>query len=771
MNIDIQPKSRPNRANQHKEQVEYLSQSKGLNFSDLASPSHDEGGLNLDQIVETLQRRRWIIFGVTTLCISLTGLWNRTRPPAYEGIFRILIEPVTAESQVVSAVTGKSTTPENQDLGGNQTSNITLDYPTQIQILLSEKILLPVVYKLKSNYPETSYDSLKSSLDISRIKEPTETKILQVNYRSASSSEAQQVVNIVSQAYIHYSLNERQTNVRRAISFLDSQLPNAQSQVRNFELALQNFRVQNQLIDPITLGTQLGTQMANTQQELLTTQIELEKSRQLYRSLEQQLQLHPKSAEAASVLSEAPEYQALVKQLQELDIELQSQSAELSDNHPKILSLRQKREKLLPLLRQKASAVLGNNLSQNITNPQALPYQNALRQDLSKQFIASAIQVQVLQAKLGGLNTARQALARQTSQLPNISRQYENLQRQLQIATDQLSKFLQKRQELMINAARQEVPWELIAAPSVKKVSSSSLVRDLILGSILGFLLGTGVALLLEKINNVIFSIKALREEIRIPILGMIPRQENEQKRTHIFDNFMDKETDTTIEETREISTKVYYRFKPFIESFRALNSQIRLLRPDAPIQSLVVSSSLPGEGKTTIAIHLAQAAAAMGQRVLLVDADLRNPSLQNLLTQNYENNFVHGLTDVIMGSYQLLDVIQPLNEQDNLYLLSAGSISLDPTNILSSRKMQDLIEHCQNNFDLVIYDTIPLSFADPLLLIPQTDGLLMIATLGKVNRVDLRNSLRTLDTSNVSVLGLVVNMIEDRQSSGGAYY
>jgi polysaccharide biosynthesis transport protein len=731
----------------------------------------NEGGLDLDRVFNAIRRRMRIVILINILAIVATVAWNRTRSPAHEGSFRILIEPVTAEGQVVSAVTGNQKSTEDQDLGSAQSSKTTLDYPTQIQLLLSDKILLPVVKKLQPTYPQISYEALRKSLTISRIKEQTDTKILEVRYRSTSNKEAKQVLDLVSQAYIQYSLSERQTNVRRAVNFVDSQLPKIKTQVRDLELALQSFREKNQLIDPTILGTQLGNQMSSTQQEQLTTQVELAKARQLYRSLEKQIQLQPKAAEAASVLSEAPGYQLLVKQLQEIDVELQTLSAQLTEEHPKIILLREKRKKLVPLLQEKANAALGSTVAQSVTNAQSLPYQNALRQDLSKQFITAGTQVQVLEAKLKRLNVESQALAVQTGQLPIISRQYENLQRQLKISTEQLSKFAQKREELMINAARQEVPWELIASPAVAEVPSSSLSSSLVLGSIAGLLLGMGVALLAEKTNNVIYSLKDLLEELNLPILGMIPNREEEQKvldRTRVN---RDKEVVSSFHQGDNINTSNHYRFSPFIESFRALNSQIRLLRPDVPIRSLVVSSSLPDEGKTTVAIQLAHAAAAMGQRVLLVNADLRKPSLQNLVDRHSSIDLIDGLTDVIAGTAQLMDTVQLLPGEENLYILLAGSIALDPTSILGSKKMQELVEHCEDNFDLVIYDTVPLNFADSLLLIPQTDGLLMVTRLGKVDREILRNSLRTLDVAKVPVLGLVVNMVNDSQSSAGASY
>jgi polysaccharide biosynthesis transport protein len=718
-----------------------------------------EGGLDFKQVFNAIQRRIGIVIVINILAIGATIIWNRQRPPQYEGNFRILIEPVTAEGQVVSAVTGGQKTGEEQEVGSAQSSKATLDYPTQIQLLLSEKILAPIVEKLKPTHPDLSYEALKKTLIISRFKATEDTKILEIKYGAGSPSQTKQVLNLVSGAYIQYSLSERKSNVSRAIKFVDTQLPKIQTQVQTLEKQLQTFREQNRLTDPKILEGQLATQLNITKQEQQTTQIELNKARQLYRSISQQLKLQPKSAEAASVLSDAPGYQQLVKQLQDIDVELEKLSADLTEEHPKIISLKEKRQRLLPLLQKQAKTLLGSTLAQAVPNAESLPYQNPLRQDLSRQYLTAETQVQVLEAKLEGLDAANQSLSSQTEKLPTISRQYENLDRQLKTATEQVNKFLQKREDLKISAARQEVPWELISAPSVKMVESSGLVKDLALGSILGLLVGMGVALVVDKVNDVIYSLKDLRDEINIPILGLIPRREDEQK------SLPGKANDSSKQPSLGMDELGQYRFSPFLESFRSLNSQIRLLSPDAPIRSIVVSSSLPDEGKTTIAIQLAQAAAAMGQRVLLVNTDLRKPSFQNLV-ENNTDDFITGLTDIIAGTTELMDTVQLLPGEENLYILLAGSVSLDPTSILSSKKMQNLMKKCQHNFDLVIYDTVPLNFADSLLLIPHTDGLLMVNRLGKVHREVLRNSLRTLTISRVKVLGLVVNMATDRNSS-----
>jgi polysaccharide biosynthesis transport protein len=771
MSIVVKP-SQPNEDNWRESPADRSSQSKALSSAMTVAANSEEGGLDLDRLWRAIRRRLWIIAIANIVTLGATVALSRTRHATYEGSFNILIEPVTAEGQVVSSINKvNQTSVEEQDLGSAQSLKTTLDYPTQIQILLSDKILIPVVKDLQVDYPQISYDTLRKSLTINRLKDQSETKILEVHYRSASAPETKRVMNLLSDAYIQYSLKERRTNVRRALQFVDDQLPKVRTQVSQLELTLQKFREENNLVDPTTLGTQLGAQMGTIKQDRSTAQVELAKAKQLYRSLLDQVQLQPKTAEAASVISEAPGYQQLVKQLQELDVELKTLSAQLTEEHPRIILLREKRKNLVPLLQQNADALLGSKLSQSIPNVQSLPYQNGLRQDLSKQLIAAETQVKVWEAKLKGLNLVNDSLTGETNRLPIISRQYEDIQRQLKIATDQLSKFLQKREELMINAARQEVPWELVAMPAVKETPAGSLTSNLVLGSIAGVILGAGIALLVDKMNNVIYSLKDLRDALDIPILGMIPERDEDRKSSDGSSNFSLKDGVSALRRKDRFNTTTGYQFSPFIESFRALNSQVRLLSPDEPVRSLVVSSSLPDEGKTTIAIQLAQAAAAMGQRVLLVNADLRKPNLQSLVNPHDRNEVMYGLTDIIAGNSQLMDTIQLLPGEENLYILLSGSIALDPTSILSSQKMKDLMKTCERNFDLVIYDTVPLNFADSLLLIPQTDGLLMVTSLGKIDREVLRSSLRTLEVSRVTVLGLVVNMVANRQSSAGAYY
>ncbi len=720
-----------------------------------------EGGLELGRLLEIIWRRKLIVLGVTSAVLALTIIWNRTRSPSYQGYFELLVEPATVESQVVSSLRGQNTTLEDQGTETSRNPQSTLDYSTQIQILRSKKLLNNIIDQFQDRYPEFSYESLTKELNIKRVKDPEDTKVLQVSYLSNSADQTEQIINSLSEIYLNYSYNERVTNTRRAVRFVESQLPTVQNQVRTLESKLQDFRERHQLVEPSDLSNQVVSQLNGNQEQILATQVALVEAKQLYKQLEDQLLLQPKSIVAASVLSDSPGYQELVSQLQATDVELESLRSDLSEDHPKIISLKEKRDRLLPLIQQKSRATLGKTLANQVEDPLALPYQNSLRQDLSKQYVNTAVQIQVLESKLSGLKTVGSFLSQKNAQLPAIAREYDNLKLRLQIVTDQLNNFLSKREELMVNAARQEVPWELLKAPTVFQVPGASLLKHLVLGTVLGLLLGVGAALLLDRANNVFYSLEELRKALGVAILGIIPESEAPP--------LSSLEDSLPVVEDSDASnaSKSRYRLLLFAESFRLLYSQIRFLNPDNPVRSLVLSSPMSGEGKSTIGYLLAKAAAAMGQRVLFVDADLRKSPAQKY----HQGSTELGLTDIISQDVDASSLIQQSGDHANFFTLSSGVVPLDPTSLLASHKMKELMASFHSTFDFVVYDTAPLVFADSLLLTPETDGVLLITRLGKTSRDALKNALNNLSIAKAPVLGSVANSIDVTRISTHDYY
>lgn len=711
----------------------------------------------------TVVRRRAVVIGSVAIALSAT-FWFSTlsREAMYEGRFRLLVEPVTAEGQLegLTQIPGR-----NQEVG--------LDYDTQIQVLGSPELLAPIIKQISTRYPDVSYGSLIGNLTIFRLEE---TKILQVSYQDSNPQKTQFVLQQLAKGFLKYSLQERQTNLRQGVQFVDSQLPQLQLRVNSLQRKLQDFRQQYNFIDPEVKGEQLSEQVSAVSQERVSTQNQLSEARAFYATLQGKsgeqlaqarasypiLEYHPSEqlaqtpapnsalqkpsgAEEALIEKEAPLYESLVAQLRDLESQIAAESTRFRNDSPFIQKLREKREKLLPVLRQESERMLGNKL------------------------VEVANQISLLELRAAKIAQAESGLNQQVQQLPILARQYTDLQRELNIATESLNRFLEKREALQIETAQKEIPWQVIATPQLPTAPiSPDVKRNLMLGAIAGLLAGIGAALLAEKLDNVFHSPDELKEVTKLPLLGAIPFHKHLQHLAPVASATVETNPDGPQVVTPNISNTKGESYFPFLEAFRSLHTNIGFLSSDTPIHSVVISSAVHAEGKSTVALHLAQAAAAMGQRVLLVDADLRLPEVHNLLGLPNEQ----GLSNVISSNLPISEVIQQSPLSDNLFVLTSGQIPPDPTKLLSSKKMQNMMAQLRQEFDLVIYDTPPLlGLADSSLIAAYTAGIVLVARMGKTDRSILTQALERLKLSRATILGTVCNGVKNYNATPYYYY
>lgn len=714
----------------------------------------EQDELNLRHLLSVVRRRAVVIAGVTIAVTSAISFWTFSQTPKYEGKFQLLVEPVTEEGNLdkLTQVPGVSESPGS-----------ILDYDTQIEVLRSPNLMAPILEEIEKRYKDVSYDSLigSSELNIERLEE---TKILEVRYRDTDPKKVRFVLHQVARGYLRYSLQERQINLKKGIQFVEGQLPQLRDRVDKLQGQLQAFRQQNNLLDPETQSQQLSTRVSAIEQEQLQTQVGLREARSLYTTISSQLGLSPNEALATAALSEAPRYQELLNKLQEVEAKIATELSRFTEDSPPVQALRNQQRNLLPLLEQESQRVLGANLSQvDVSNDSP----NSIRLELTQQLVDATNQIQVLQVRQNAIAQAERSLNLQVKQMPVIARQYTDLQRELNVATESLNRFLGFREGLQIEVAQKSLPWQIILKPQEPQFPISPKTdRNILLGAIAGLLLGIGAALLVERLDNVFHSPDELKDRTKLPLLGVIPYNKQLKVITPVTTVAeMVPAEDSTIEKKNRRKPQ-WYTASPFLESFRSLHTNIRFLGSDTPIHSIVISSATPADGKSTIAVHLAQAAAAMGQRVLLVDADLRRPQVHNIL--GLENKV--GLSNVIATGITAKQAIQRLPMWDHLYVLTAGQLPPDPTRLLCSRKMQYLMDQFHAVFDLVIYDTPPtLGLADGRLLAAHTDGVVMVAGLGRTDRSVLMQALDGMKVSKATVLGIVANGVKGYTTS--SYY
>lgn len=727
-----------------------------LYAGEVAEPEEE---LDVEQFLKIARRRAVLIAGVATAIAASTLTLGLQKTPEYRGSFQLLVEPVTTRSQLagLSGVAQNLTATAGLD-------ESSLDYDSQIQVLRSQKNMNPIVQQLQTRYPDISYESLlgsnvyKPSLFIDRLKK---TKVIEVAYQDSDPQKVLAVLEQVGKGYLKYSLEERKTKSSQGIQFIEDQLPQMRQRVDALQAQLQEFRQKYNLIDPELQGQQLAEQVTQLQQDSLEAQTSLAQQQLLYANLQRRLGLDPDSALNAAALTQAPRYQQLLGKLREIETSIAVEKTRFTEANPQIQALREQQQSLLPLILQEAQEVLGQDVAVTPQLLKAPPFQDSIRLSLAGQLIEVANTIEVLKVQNQALTEAQSFFGQQVQMFPVVVRQYTDLMRELTVATTTLTQLLGQREQLRVDAAKEDVPWEVIKPPQVPQDEDGKFVKAsprvslyLLAGLGIGLILGLGAALLAEQLNNAFHTIDDVKDASRLPVLGVIPSSPKATSQNSFISDA------TPASEVYDVTGS------SFLEAFRSLNANIRLLNTGTPIRSVVISSAAPADGKSTVAVHLAQAAAAMGQRVLLVDTDLRWPQIYFKL--GLPN--APGLSDLITANKSFKEVIRQSPREENLFVLTAGTIPPDPLRLLSSQKMQQLMEQFKGEFDLIIYDTPPLlGLADSSLLASRTDGILIVAGIGQTDKTEFTQALQGVQTAGIPVLGIVAN--RSKTQTPTAYY
>jgi capsular exopolysaccharide synthesis family protein len=682
-------------------------------------------GLSFKSFFELLQRRAIII--VAIISAGMTGVTYSTlkQEPIYQGNFQILVEPVNNDDQV-----GKI------NLGAESPfSKPGLDYESQIQVLKSSELLEPIIKTLQQSYPEITYNSLVSSLNIRRVGT---TKIIEISYQSNNPQEIQFVLNTFSQFYLKYSLDKRQTKLSQGVKFVNQQLPNIQNRVTQLQKEMQIFRQKYNFIDPESQSGIITGKLQSLAQQRLSVNQQLAAAKNNYLRLQT-------PEEQLAILNDAPLYQQLIAQQSQLDTQISGELARFQTDNPVIQTLQEKRNNLLPIINAEAKRILNTRIAQ------------------------AAVLVRKVEVDNQQLTQAEQQLQSELKQLPILSRQYTDIQLNLQLANESLTRFLAKREQLQIDVAQTELPWELIQAFTLPRYPiSPNVPRSLLLGFVASSLLGIGAAFLREQTDNTYHSVENVQDKMGVPLLGSLPfnkslvgsrsfnlrKRGKDQEPEVVVDPLMASDESNTSPRLPSRSS-YYYGQGSFWESLQVLYSNIQLLNSDRSIKSLVVSSAVPGDGKTTVAFSLAKTAAVMGKKVLLVDCDLRKSKVHKISKLNN----LWGITSLISSDIDIEQVIQKVPGFDDLSVITAGPVPPDPARLLSSDKMSQLMDYFTENFDLVIYDTPPLSgLVDARLVAVHTDGVMLVVRIDKTDKSVAKQLVDTLKASPINLLGLVVN-------------
>ena len=705
-------------------------------------PENNEGGLNISEAKNTILRKLPLIAGVTLAMTSVAFFKSSIVPPVYVADVELLPETVNIETKVTS-------TDDNSGKTREEITSVELD-DVQLKILKSPTVMSRAVESLQDKYPELNYQSLTQDLTIEFIRDSQNKKnVLSVSYEHPDKQQVADVIEVITQTYLDYSAEKRLSGVQRGIDFLDKQIPIVSSQVNQLENQLENLRDKYNFIEPGVSLNPIADRSSLMAQEQDRVASELQQLRLKLRNLNQELRTQPTASPTAIELA-TPRYQGLLDRLREIDVELGRRSAIFSDRTAQMQVLREERQRITGLIEQSVTAI---------------------RQKLENDIRTLENRQKVAQRESAKLRS-------QLKSWSTVSDRYKNLESKLALAENQLNEFTLQRDALLIDAAQQQAPWQLLSPAGEPYSKELSPANRLFLGSSFGLLLGVGLALMLDKYQKIVYTSAKVEEITNIPVIGNIPyipksshlsllgqaKSNWSQKQLPSSDLYLDREDQEQLLAFPEFYPSSVEAFRSFAANLGLLNfsANSEYLEFDNSIKSLAITSAVSGEGKSTVALNLARASASMGKKVLLVDADVRS---KVRLSESLGLESTMGLKNLLKESPSLaMDRIQKSPLDDNLHILTSGFDELmsgDSSRMLASGQMYRLMEELKANFDLIIYDLCAIvGYADVNLLAAKTDGVVMVTGLGKVDKTMLSKAVSQLKMSNVPILGIAANNV-----------
>ena len=463
------------------------------------------------QIFAILLRRRFWLLGVFCGVLAIAIPIALTKEPTYQSSMQLLVEPYFQE--------------KNQNTQQFTASNLEVDYATQLNLMGSSQLLQKAVDLLHAEYPTIKVDEIKNSLTLTRIQaDKTETKLVQVEYTSNDPIKTQKVLKAIQKVYQDFNLEQQKQRLTEGLAFINNQLSAARESVIQSDQALEEFRKNQNLIDPAQQATSVAETLNKIEQERQAIRAQYQELQSRYIALQQNLERSSQEALTASRLSESSRYQALLNELQKTELALAEQQVKFTNASPKVENLLEQRQRQRTLLEEEAQRVLSRGSPQAELTTKSLLTEGQLGNmdlKLSSELVDAQTTLKALNARDSSLAQTQQQIRTQLNRFPRLMAEYQRLQPEVQFKRDTLQKLLEARQELGIELARGGFKWQIVEAPQPGQKIGSQTKQDLMVAVVVGLFLGGIAAFGREVLDDAVHTSDELKRRAPLPLLGI----------------------------------------------------------------------------------------------------------------------------------------------------------------------------------------------------------------------------------------------------------
>ncbi|MFY9681566.1 MAG: polysaccharide biosynthesis tyrosine autokinase [Candidatus Sulfotelmatobacter sp.] len=704
--------------------------------------------------LRVLLKRKWTVLACLFTVFAVVAIASLKMTPVYEASGSIAINK-----------------PDSSLGNFNNSTTFNLDYydptelETEVKILQSDLLALQVVKDLGlDRRPEFGGKAAPSPSSLDLAPDPLQTdpsrtsallanfrgslkvtlapntKIIDVHYSSPDKQLAANVVNKLMEDYTENNFKSRFDSTMQAEDWLKNQLVDLQMKVENSQQKLVQYQKEHEILGIDEKQNITTAKLDELNKALTAAESERMDKESVYRLVESGDT--DTIASAASALDAAgtggTSASTLLESLRSKKADLKIQAAQLNTqfgpSYPKLAQLNSQLKEIDAQIVLETKKVAGQVRGQYMA---AVQRENLLHDALEKQ-------------------------KQEENKLNESAIDYSILKRDLDSYRQLYEGLMEKMKEAGVSAGLKSNNFRIVDVARVPTYPiEPNIPRNLAFAFLLGLTSGVGLAFLQEGLDNTVRTSEQARLISGLPALGMIPlpsktaREGANPKRLVIASS---KEAVEMVAQARPHSQMA--------ESYRALRTSLLLTNLGAPPKVIMITSALPQEGKTTTSMNTALVLAQKGIRVLLIDADLRRPSIHKILGMGPRS----GLSNVLTGSATLQQTITRSSILPNLSILPAGTPPPNPAELLASANMRDVLEELRGQYDHIVLDTPPtLSVTDAVVLSPRADAIVLVIRSGQTTKQALRRSRDILTQVNAKVSGVLLNAVD--LSSPDYYY
>ncbi len=655
--------------------------------------------------------RKEIVLAIFFLVVITGTAYTFTLPKTYLAQARIQVNQDTLEIDPFNTF--------NQGMGGYNPYFLR----TQYEIIQSKPILYEVIDRLnlqdvwKKKGEQISkvvaYKRLLRSLSVDQFRD---TDLISLIVRRQDPEEAARIANELAAVYRDTRLDLKQKELTQAMDGLVSALEKQQAKVDLVEDQLETLRQEldiSMLSEDVEAYNIEKLRLQQFEGDRVAARVEMLVNQARYEQMD--ILNDEELLSASAYVANDPFVGEMRVQIKDYDVELISRLENYGVNHPKVKEIQASRDETLLEL-QKAL--------------------NGLKKGLRAEYIVSKSKFEALEDELSGLRASDQESQRDKI-LP-----FRKVQQELEIQRTIMNALKSRIAQEWITLEVPRIPVEIIdQAEAPTRPVSPNLIMDILMSILIGLVSGIGLAYFIEYLDTSIKTVEDVEQWIGLPVLGLIPQNVHPM-----------------IEEGQD---------SEHAEGYRVLRTNMAFANTGLTKGAFAVLSGGAGEGKSTTAFNLAYICAQQGEKVLLIDADLRRPVQHTTL--GVSNRF--GLTNVLLRDVPVEETIKTTSVP-NLHFLPSGRLPRASLGILDPTRIKELIQSLKQKYDIILFDTPPLiGISDSSVISKEMDGAIFVIQYRKYPRNMIIRAKQMLDTLNIPQVGVVLNNINIMRDDYGYYY